>query len=75
MDVIDQSVSIFAATKGYFDSVAVNKIRNAETDFLAFMNSRHADLMNSMRGEKQISPEHESKLVEIIKGFMASYKA
>ena len=75
MDVIDQSVSIFAATKGFFDSVAVNKIRNVETDFLAFMNSRHADLMNSMRSEKQISPEHESKLVEIIKGFMASYKA
>ncbi len=75
MDVIDQSVSIFAATKGFFDSVAVNKIRNVETDFLAFMNSRHADLMNSMRSEKQISSEHESKLVEIIKGFMASYKA
>ena len=75
MDVIDQSVSIFAATKGFFDSVPVSKIRQVEADFLAFVNSKHADLMNSMRAEKQISAEHESKLVEIIKGFMASYKA
>jgi F-type H+-transporting ATPase subunit alpha len=75
MDVIDQSVSIFAATKGFFDSVPVSKIRQVESDLLALLNSRHADLMNAMRAEKQMSPENEAKVVEIIKGFMASYKA
>lgn len=74
MDVIDQSVSIFAATKGYFDSVPVNKIRQVEADLLAALNSRHADLMNNMRSEKQMSAENEAKLVEIIKNFMSSYK-
>jgi F-type H+-transporting ATPase subunit alpha len=74
MDVIDQSVSIFAATKGYFDSIPVNKIRQAESDLLAMLNSRHADLMNTMRSEKQMSPENEAKVTDLIKGFVASYK-
>lgn len=74
MDVIDQSVSIFAATKGFFDSIPVDKIRQAESDLLAMLNSRHADLMTNMRNEKQMSPENEAKIVDLIKGFMASYK-
>jgi len=74
MDVIDQSVSIFAATKGYFDSIPVNKIRNIEADMLASLHSRNADLMKSMKAENQISAENESKLVDAIKAFVGSYK-
>ena len=74
MDVIDQSVSIFAATKGYFDSIPVNKIRNIEADMLASLHSRNADLMKTMKAENQISAESESKLVEAIKAFVSSYK-
>jgi F-type H+-transporting ATPase subunit alpha len=74
MDVIDQSVSIFAATKGYFDSIPVSKIRQVETDLLASLNSRHSEMMNAMRAEKQISAENEAKLIDIIKSFVVSYK-
>ena len=74
MDVIDQTVSIFAATKGYFDSIPVNKIRQVETDLLASLNSRNADLMNNMRTEKQMSSENEAKLTDLIKNFVSSYK-
>jgi F-type H+-transporting ATPase subunit alpha len=74
MDVIDQSVSIFAATKGYFDSFPVSKIRQVESDMLASFHSRNGDMMKSMKAENAISPENESKLVEAIKAFVASYK-
>jgi F-type H+-transporting ATPase subunit alpha len=74
MDVIDQSVSIFAATKGYFDSIPVNKIRNIEADLLASLHSRNADLMKTMKAENQISAESESKLIEAIKAFVSGYK-
>ena len=74
MDVIDQSVSIFAATKGYFDSIPVNKIGNVEKDMLASFHSRNADMMKSMKAENQISAENDSKLVEAIKAFVGSYK-
>ena len=74
MDVIDQSVSIFAATKGFFDTVPVNKIGQAEKDLLALLHSRHADLMSGMKAAQQMSPEAEGKLVEIIKTFVAGLK-
>lgn len=74
MDVIDQSVSIFAATKGYFDSIPVNKIRQVESDLLAMLNSRHGDMMNAMRAEKQMSAENEAKVTDLIKNFVAGYK-
>jgi F-type H+/Na+-transporting ATPase subunit alpha len=74
MDVIDQSVSIFAATKGYFDSIPVNKIRDIEKDMLASFHSKNAELMKTMKAENQISAESESKLVEAVKAFVGSYK-
>jgi len=75
MDVIDQSVSIFAATKGFFDSIPVSKIRQVETDLLAHLNSRHSDLMTAMRNEKQMSSENEAKVVELVRAFVSGYKA
>jgi F-type H+-transporting ATPase subunit alpha len=75
MDVIDQSISIFAATKGFFDHVPMNKIRQVEAELLSMLNSRHSEMMNAMRSEKQMSSENEAKLVEIIKSFVQSYKA
>ncbi len=74
MDVIDQSVSIFAATKGYFDSIPVNKIGQVEKDLLATLHSRHSDLMGAMKTAQAMGPEQETKLVEIIKTFVAGYK-
>lgn len=75
MDVIDQSISVFAATKGFFDHIPVSKIRQVEADLLSMLNSRHSEMMNAMRSEKQMSSENEAKLVEIIKSFVQSYKA
>jgi F-type H+-transporting ATPase subunit alpha len=74
MDVIDQSVSIFAATKGFFDTIPVSRIRNAEADLLATLHSRQGELMKTMKKEQQMSADSESKLVEAIKSFVASYK-
>lgn len=74
MEVIDQVVSIFAANKGMFDAIPVNKIQQAERDMVAYLNSKYSDLMGAMKSEKAISPENEGKLTEAIKGFMSAYK-
>ncbi|WP_156979806.1 F0F1 ATP synthase subunit alpha [Bacteriovorax sp. BAL6_X] len=71
-DVIDQSVSVYAGTKGMFDSVPVDKVRVAEKDLLDHLNTSHSDLMNSLRTEKQISGENDGKLATAIKEFIAS---
>jgi F-type H+/Na+-transporting ATPase subunit alpha len=74
MDVIDQSISIFAATKGFFDSIPVASIPQIESALLSHLNTRHSDLMNAMRNEKQMTAENEAKVVDIIKSFVAGHK-
>ncbi|ASJ98498.1 F0F1 ATP synthase subunit alpha [Shewanella marisflavi] len=48
MSVADQSVSIFAAEKGYLKGVELNKIGDFEASLLSYMNSEHADLMKTI---------------------------
>jgi F-type H+-transporting ATPase subunit alpha len=73
-DVIDQSVSILIATKGYFDGVPTPKIRNAEKDVLEFFHSRHADLMAEIKAAREISGANEAKILEAVKAFLATKK-
>jgi F-type H+-transporting ATPase subunit alpha len=74
MSVVDQVISIFAATKGYFDAIPLNKIAAVEKDLLQFLKNRNSDLVNSISNENNISAESEAKLVEAIKSFVGSYK-
>jgi F-type H+-transporting ATPase subunit alpha len=74
LEVSDQVVAIFAATKGYFDSIPVNRISAVEKELVEFLSSRHSDLMGAIRSEKAISPESEAKLVDAIKAFVANFK-
>ncbi|MCB9094770.1 MAG: F0F1 ATP synthase subunit alpha [Halobacteriovoraceae bacterium] len=69
LEVTDQVIAIFAATKGLFDKVPVSKIRTAERDLVDFMHNRHSDIVSTLNNEKSISAELESKLIEAIKNF------
>ncbi|MDD0854742.1 F0F1 ATP synthase subunit alpha [Halobacteriovorax sp. GB3] len=74
MDVMDQVAVIYAATKGMFDSVPVVNIRDVEKDLIEHLNAKHSDLMTALRAEKVIAGDNETKLVGIIKDFVASKK-
>ncbi|MEH0860110.1 F0F1 ATP synthase subunit alpha [Halobacteriovorax sp. DPLXC-1] len=71
-DVIDQVVSVYAGTKGMFDSVPVEKVKEAERDLIDHLNASHSELMTSIRNEKAISGENDGKLATVIKEFIAS---
>lgn len=73
-DVYDQVFSILAATKGLLDVVPTPKVRVAEKDILEFLHSRHADLVNEIKNTKEISGANEAKILEAIKGFLATKK-
>jgi F-type H+-transporting ATPase subunit alpha len=74
MEVMDQTIAIYAASKGYFDTVPTKKIRQAEADLLSFLKSRNTELMNDLHAKKEISAENEVKLIEAIKNFLATNK-
>ena len=70
MDVVDQVISIFAGTKGLFDSVPTNKIQSVEKSLLEYINSSHSALLDEFRSKKEISTENQEKLTEIITKFV-----
>jgi F-type H+-transporting ATPase subunit alpha len=45
----EQTVSIFAGTNGYIDSVDVNRVGEYEEQMLAFFRSEHADILKTIR--------------------------
>ena len=73
-DVIDQAVAILVATKGLLDVVPTPKVRVAEKDILEFLHTRHADLVTEIKNAKEISGGNEGKILEAVKGFLATKK-
>ncbi len=71
-DVIDQVAVIFAGTKGLFDKVPVEKIKECERDLLDHLNTSHGELMSSIRSANAISDENGTKLTSIINEFVSS---
>ncbi len=74
MDVTEQIIGIYAGTKGYFDSVPVDKIRNAEKDLADYISSKHSDLKERLVKEKALKPDIEKDLKEVIAKFLTEKK-
>ena len=70
MDVVDQVISIFAGTKGLFDSVPTSKVRDIEKNLLEYIHSSHADLLNEITEKKEISSDNQEKLTSLIEKFV-----
>ncbi len=64
-----QVVIIFAATKGHLDDTDEGDIAKFETDFFAYLDSKHADVFTEIKSEGKISDELEEKLAGIIREF------
>jgi F-type H+/Na+-transporting ATPase subunit alpha len=76
MSVYDQVVSIYAATRGHMDDVAVKNIADFEEKFLQFMHDRKSDVMSKLEETKDLTAEVEegikSGLAEFKKGYQPS---
>jgi F-type H+-transporting ATPase subunit alpha len=58
----EQTVSIFAGTNGYLDSVAVDRVTEYEAEMLSWMRSEHADILTAIRDSKALGDEPKGKL-------------
>ncbi|GIU52994.1 MULTISPECIES: F0F1 ATP synthase subunit alpha [Shewanella] len=62
MSIAAQAISIFAAEKGYLKSVELSKIGSFEAALLSFMNSEHAELVNTINASGDYNADIESQL-------------
>ncbi|ORX87267.1 ATP synthase subunit alpha [Basidiobolus meristosporus CBS 931.73] len=71
---VEQQVAIiFAGVNGFLDKVDVKRIVEFETAFLPHMNSNHADILEAIKREGQITEETDKKLRTVIPDFVKSF--
>ncbi len=73
MPVEKQVISIFAAVKGHLDEIPVADILRFEKEFLAFLDSNHAEIAASIRDTKDLVADNEKALVDAINKFKRSF--
>jgi len=69
-----QVAIIYAGINGFVDDVPVEAIRKFEDDFLAFLDSRHANLLKTIREKKTIDDAVKGELETVIKEFKNNIK-
>ncbi len=74
LEVIDQVLVIFAATKGLFDSVPTANIQQASKDLVDHLRAKQAGLVAEITEQKAVNDANEPKLIQAIKDFVASRK-
>lgn len=73
MGVEEQVAVIFACTQGYLDRIPVEKVKDFETKFIAFMKSSHKDLMEDIIRSGEL--KNEEKFRGAIQEFADRYMA
>ena len=69
LPVEEQVVSIFSGVKGYLDKIKVEDVNRFEAKFLAEIRSKGADILATIRNEKQISAATEERLKAFLDNF------
>ncbi|MEM7664769.1 MAG: F0F1 ATP synthase subunit alpha [Pseudomonadota bacterium] len=69
----EQTVSIFAGTNGYIDSVAVERVGEYEEQMLAHFRAEHADILGDIRESKKFEGEVKDRTVAALEAFAKQF--
>ena len=69
----EQTLSIFAGTNGYLDTVAVNQVTEYEAEMLSWMRSEHADILKDIRESKNFEGEIKDRTVAALDAFAKQF--
>jgi len=74
LSVDKQIVLIYAATKGYLDTMPLDQIHRFEKEYFEFLDNLHPEILSSILDTKEITKENNEKLIAAIENFVASFK-
>ncbi len=69
----EQTVSIFAGTNGYLDTVDVGDVTRYEAAMLADMRANHADVLTMIRDTRDLGDEAKGKLKDALAAFAKTF--
>jgi len=75
LHVADQVVTIYAGTKGYFDSVPVSEVQEREKELHEFIRTEHADMRDRLIAEEALTDEIEEQLKAALSAFVTRLKS
>jgi F-type H+-transporting ATPase subunit alpha len=73
--VQEQVASMFAATRGYMDDVAIENVRRFEAEFFEFMRNAKADVLKDIKEKAVIDADVEARLRAAIDEFKKTFQA
>ena len=73
MDVVDQIISIWAATKGYLDALPVTDVAEFEEGLLKLVHSAHREILEAIDKEAEISEATEGLLVKVLEEYVQDF--
>ena len=73
MPVEKQIASIFCGSNGYLDDIETDLAARFESEFLAYMERNHADVLTEIADTGQLSDELIGKLHEAVKSFKGGF--
>lgn len=74
MDIAEQVAAIYAGVRGHLDKLDPSKVTLFEEEFTKHVKTAHADLLDTIRKEGQISEATEAKLKEIVVAFLQTFE-
>jgi len=75
LPVAKQVVAIYAANNGYVDDYPAATVGRYESELLAFIDSKHADLINDLTEKKAIDADLEGRLKAALEEFKGQFVA
>ena len=75
MHVIDQCISIYAATRGYLDKVPVTKVQEYEKGLLEYFHTTEQATWDKIDAERKLTDEVESEMKRVIGKFTEDFQA
>jgi F-type H+-transporting ATPase subunit alpha len=73
--VEEQVVVIYAGTRGYLDTVAVNKIGAYQEALISKLKTSQPEILDGIRTQKALTPELETKLKSALEDFGKTFAA
>ena len=68
-------ISLFAGARGFLDDLPVETLQDFEPQMIAFIESKHQDILSEIKEKKEISPELEEKMKKAIGEFKTQFQA
>ena len=66
-------MAVFAGVRGYLDGIEVADVTRFEEGLMSQVRAQHADILESIRTERELSDDTEGKLAAVVEAFAKTF--